>query len=202
MDVYPDSPADKAGIKEGDVLMLADDADLAHPSDLLKVISGLEKGDEVSVTLLRKGKKVKLDVKPTDRPSQEDLGIANVEVDVQLDESVEGAKDLLKRLRIDGDAEGVNVFRFGPSYIWKGEKGEGEFNVKIKKSVDGEDMEVTVDREKGAPARVKILGSDSEVMEFEVEDISELPSDLPEEVCGHRKGCTIQGWWRPETSHG
>ncbi|MDB6136246.1 MAG: htrA [Verrucomicrobiales bacterium] len=53
--VSKDSPAAKAGIVEDDILTRLDDQILIHPAQFSVLIAGKKEGDNVNVTLLRKG---------------------------------------------------------------------------------------------------------------------------------------------------
>jgi len=99
--VAPDSPADKAGIKEYDVITEADSAVVHTPGDLTSKISGFKPGDKVTIKIMRDGKprdvKVTLGKRPAvhqqlgeneetpSRPSGEQkLGMAVQNLDASL----------------------------------------------------------------------------------------------------------------------
>jgi len=70
--VIPDSPAAKAGIKGGDILVEAGDAPLVNLEDLIKVISKSD-GKKIEVILYRSGNKKSITVQPakkSERPGQ------------------------------------------------------------------------------------------------------------------------------------
>jgi serine protease Do len=54
--VLPGDPAEKAGVKAGDVIVKLDGKDIAEPSDLLTHIASLQPGAKVVVGLLRQGR--------------------------------------------------------------------------------------------------------------------------------------------------
>jgi S1-C subfamily serine protease len=60
--VEPGSPAELAGVVSGEVLLKIDDTAIAEQKDIDKYIAGRKIGDAVSLTLLRDGKEVKLEV--------------------------------------------------------------------------------------------------------------------------------------------
>jgi len=62
-EVIEDSPAAEAGFKVYDIIVKIDDEEIGNPGDAIKAVSAHEKGDEVKVTVLRKGKKK--DIKAT-----------------------------------------------------------------------------------------------------------------------------------------
>ncbi|MGE5692894.1 MAG: PDZ domain-containing protein [Candidatus Zixiibacteriota bacterium] len=55
--VTPESPADKAGLKEGDIITAVDGQKVFGPDDLSEVIGEKESGTEVKIEYLRKGKR-------------------------------------------------------------------------------------------------------------------------------------------------
>jgi len=61
--VVKDSPADKAGIKEGDVILKINNDDLGQGNSLVNVLSKYHPGDEVTLQVLRDGKKQDIKVK-------------------------------------------------------------------------------------------------------------------------------------------
>ncbi|MCC6738557.1 MAG: PDZ domain-containing protein [Planctomycetia bacterium] len=76
-DVTPNSPAEEAGLKQGDVILSVDGQELATPEDLQKAIAARKAGAEVTLSILRKGrtmekkavlgtrKKISVDAKPS-----------------------------------------------------------------------------------------------------------------------------------------
>jgi serine protease Do len=70
--VDKDSPADKAGIKAGDVLIGIGDRSLSSPRELASFTRNLRRTDKpVSVTLVRNHKDLSLTITPSDRDAQE-----------------------------------------------------------------------------------------------------------------------------------
>jgi len=68
-DVSPDSPAAKAGVESDDVLLELAGKEVAAPEDVVEVMRGLENGDEVEITVLRKGKELTIKAQPVPRPT-------------------------------------------------------------------------------------------------------------------------------------
>lgn len=54
--VFEDTPAEKAGIKAGDVITKIDDESIEDPDDLVRALSDYEEDDEITVTYVRHGK--------------------------------------------------------------------------------------------------------------------------------------------------
>jgi len=55
VDVTPDSPAEQAGLREGDVLVALDGKALDEESDLAALIAGYEPGDEITLEVSELG---------------------------------------------------------------------------------------------------------------------------------------------------
>jgi vacuolar-type H+-ATPase subunit H len=66
MDVVPDSPAAKANLKKNDILLAADDDELATPRDLEKAVRKV-KGKELKLKIIRAGERKEITVKPEKR---------------------------------------------------------------------------------------------------------------------------------------
>lgn len=71
MSVADESPADRAGIVVGDVMLRAGAQALRHPTDLLDALAGVRAGDNMKVELLRGGKIASVTVTPSDRGGHE-----------------------------------------------------------------------------------------------------------------------------------
>ncbi|HEX7897233.1 MAG TPA: PDZ domain-containing protein, partial [Planctomycetota bacterium] len=59
-DVSPGGPAEKAGVKKSDVLLKVDGKPMKGPDALGEFMSGAKAGQEVALTVLRKGKELTL----------------------------------------------------------------------------------------------------------------------------------------------
>jgi hypothetical protein len=68
MDVVPDSPAEKAGLKEHDVLTSYDDQKLYAPEQLAKLVQADKPQHEVTLGIVRRGKSEQLKVKLGSEP--------------------------------------------------------------------------------------------------------------------------------------
>jgi serine protease Do len=68
MAALPDSPAEKAKLKEGDIITKVGDAE---PGDLPTFVQGIgnrKPGDKITLTILRDGKEMKVEVQLGKRP--------------------------------------------------------------------------------------------------------------------------------------
>ena len=68
MDVEPDSPAAKGGLRADDVVVSVDGNDVTSMSGLVVALRSKNVGDEVTLTVVRDGKREQLKVKLADRP--------------------------------------------------------------------------------------------------------------------------------------
>ncbi len=76
-DVTSGSPADKGGIKVGDIITAVNGKSVENSTELRNTIAGIEPGTDVDVTLLRNGKEQHATVKLGERPSDEALAKGN-----------------------------------------------------------------------------------------------------------------------------
>jgi serine protease Do len=66
--VFKNSPADKAGIKEGDLILTFDNKQIKTSRDLVRIVTSTQVGERISVTILRSGKEMNLRVTVGRRP--------------------------------------------------------------------------------------------------------------------------------------
>ncbi|MCL4440639.1 MAG: PDZ domain-containing protein, partial [Firmicutes bacterium] len=66
--VVSEGPAQKAGIKEGDVILSIDGSKIESPDDLIKIMQKKKVGAQVEVELFRQGKTIKVPVQTAERP--------------------------------------------------------------------------------------------------------------------------------------
>lgn len=73
---FEDSPAEGAGIQQGDVIVAVDDHAITAPNDLIEVLGDYAPGDRVTLTLVGEGGErtveVELDQRPATFPLEED----------------------------------------------------------------------------------------------------------------------------------
>ena len=67
-EVVPRSPADSAGLRNGDVVVGADGGDVKHTKDLLLAIAKVGSGGQVRLDVNRMGRRGSVDVRPSETP--------------------------------------------------------------------------------------------------------------------------------------
>jgi serine protease Do len=112
---YEGDPADKAGIKEGDVIVAVDGKRIASSRELSRTVAEAGVGNKMSLTVLRDGREKEIDVKLAKRPDTEptmargearsdDLGLKVRAIDPEIAE----------RLGLDENTKGVVVTGVNP----------------------------------------------------------------------------------------
>ena len=66
--VLPDGPAEKAGLRRGDLLITVDERDIADPQALLEVVDAAAIDVPLPLKVLRAGRELTLSVKPEPLP--------------------------------------------------------------------------------------------------------------------------------------
>jgi putative serine protease PepD len=66
--VQDDTPASDAGVEEGDLVVAVDGAATDGAVGLIAAIRDLQPGDSTTITVVRDGERIDLDVTLTDRP--------------------------------------------------------------------------------------------------------------------------------------
>ncbi len=72
-DVFAGDPADKAGIKTGDVIIKIDGNDIQDTHELIKIVAGIAVGEKVKIMVIRDGKRKIFTVTVTERPESGDI---------------------------------------------------------------------------------------------------------------------------------
>ena len=117
--VMKDTPAEKAGIQAGDVIVSVDGEEISRPGDIGRALRGHEEGEKVSVKVLRDGSERTLEVEIADRPEMShrsfyfndgdgddnDLMVITPETSQEIrrsiEESLRGLKESLKGLNME-----------------------------------------------------------------------------------------------------
>jgi len=113
--VFEGDPADKAGIKVGDIILKVNGKDISSSRHLSRMIAGLVVGEKARIILLRDGKTINRTVKLAKREDKKQL--AQAEQTKSSDLGIEVAaltKDTARRLGIDANEKGVLVTEVEP----------------------------------------------------------------------------------------
>lgn len=104
--VEPDTPAEKAGLKEGDIIVRVDDKVIHNDGDLVETISLTQPGTNVTLTIIRDKKELKIPV--TIGSFEESTEVAGISRGNGI--NVENlTAQLRERYRIPANVEGVIV---------------------------------------------------------------------------------------------
>ena len=98
--VEEDSPAEKAGLKSGDVITKIDDENITDPEDVQEIISELEEDDEIKVEIIRQRRKQNIKVTLGERNGYHNFFISpdkNIQLKRRLDKSFDIFIPELKR---------------------------------------------------------------------------------------------------------
>ena len=137
--VVDGSPAEKAGLQEGDIVVGFGKDTIRGPVGLTKRIRGLEPGDEIEITVLRDGRKRRFDVELGERSSYSQswanvaprvLGqLQNLEVP-EFEFDMEGLEDQLAQLGELGELgqlRKLNNYSFFDNEKWQDKMSELSF---------------------------------------------------------------------------
>jgi len=161
--VYPNSPAQKAGLRDHDVLVKAGKQSLLQVADLIAAVDG-SKGKKLSLEVIRGAKPMKIQVEPVKRPD-----------DLQAMEGTPGQtgesdwkmlQRWLDQMPRHPGARGPMRFRiFGPGAILP------------QPTPLPDDMAVTITRKGNEPAKVTVQQGDQK-WEASENDLSKLPAEV------------------------
>jgi serine protease Do len=85
-DVISESPADRAGLKRGDVLTAMEGMEVSSPSDYREVLAEFTPGDRLQLTLFRKGKEIQVRVQPAVFPLDFALDLVDRRLGIKVGE--------------------------------------------------------------------------------------------------------------------
>jgi len=114
-EVFEGDPADKAGIKVGDIILKVNGKEISTSRQLSRMIAGLAVGEKAKITLLRDGKKLTRSVKLAKREDDRQVAEAKQEKSSDLGIKVTSlTKETARRLGIDEAEKGVLVTEVEP----------------------------------------------------------------------------------------
>ncbi len=132
--VVDDKPADKGGLKVGDLILKVGSQEVPSNRALFRIIAETEIGEEVSVTILRKGKEKVVSVTPErlkEKVTKETLegeepDTENANLDV-MGVSIEAiSDDVRKTHKIKSETKGVRVLSVSSKSVAAGKLVEGD----------------------------------------------------------------------------
>ena len=103
-EVYEDSPAEKYGVKAGDVIVEFDGESISDTDELISAVKGADADVPVDVELVRKGKTMTIEVVLPEVEAQKksvDYYLQELGEDEELQEELEELKKELKKLKME-----------------------------------------------------------------------------------------------------
>lgn len=160
--VLPDSPSDKGGVKQHDILLKFGDKELHSLEDLVKAVG--ENGDkEAKLLVLRGGKEQTLTIVPAERPSED------VVAKIQEAHPQDLRVWLEHAIKVPTDEHGRYVLRMlGPGVA------AGAF-AKAAAFPDG--LSISVSKENDQPAKI-VAKKDGKTYEATGDKLDDLPDDI------------------------
>ena len=169
--IVPQSPADAAKVKEGDVLLKAGDKELKQVEDLLEAVNAA-KDKELKLELLRAEKKITVAVVPAKRPATATILGMN-------DPNVARAFEYMFK-QPGGEKPDENTMQFhmfGPGLIMK-----GGADVLVRRTLP-DDMTITITRTGKKPAEITVKQGEK-TYEATEEKLDKLPKEIRPHVEG------------------
>lgn len=114
-EVMKGSPAEKSGLKDGDIILEYDGRPIREMSELPRVVAATPVGRQVTVLVLREGRQVSVPVKIEELKDGEDEDTAGASDRLGV-KVVELTKERAKQLRVQGD-QGVVVTEVQPDSL-------------------------------------------------------------------------------------
>lgn len=139
--VTPESAAEKAGLKENDIITKVDDKKIEGPDDLSDAIKTHKPGDKVTIFYLREGKEKKATVELTKWKVSQNWSIDDFKIDLG-DMDFEKIMPKIKEMPIPKAP-------FGPNWTWSGSG--PKLGLSVQDTDDGKGVKVIeVDKESNA----------------------------------------------------
>lgn len=139
-DVVDDSPAAKAGLQDGDIILELDGRPATNQSELTKAVRGLAPGSKAELVVLRDGRQVKLPVEIGERTSGARWhAMADGDGVIEL-EGLEGLEGLENLKQLEG-LKDFEWFEDGDTKVMVLPKGEGRAPRAFFKGDDGNGRE-------------------------------------------------------------
>jgi serine protease Do len=151
-DVFEGEPADKAGLKAGDVVLSIDGIRVGNANELKNTVASIAPGKKVPLKIIRDGKATTLSVVLTKR-DEEKIGKMTAQADGETDEQGEEEREsdiiekvgfkvgsltsqIREKLNLSSKTKGVVVLEVNPS-SWAARKGIRKYDIIHKVKVKG-----------------------------------------------------------------
>ena len=170
-EVQPDSPAAKAGIQNGDVIVAVDDKKVENPRELQLTIAGLAPGSKVDLKVFREGQPRTVAVNLSERPGKGLLAPPSPEATEEVPDVLDGVTvadvdaDIRKELNLPENTKGVVITQIdpdSPSAIAGLQKGDVVLEINrqpVANAKQAVDMSEKVKKEKSVLLRVQSKGA-------------------------------------------
>lgn len=109
--IVKDEAADKAGLKEGDIVLKVNGRDVTPDDTLSYIVANIKPGTKIPLDILREGKPMRITATVGTRPTEEKLAQSNFDPDENKDFDQQGDDADTKAIR---DALGVSVIPLDP----------------------------------------------------------------------------------------
>ncbi len=163
LDTIWGSPADEAGLRQGDYILSVDDKNVSSPKQLNQAIEASDAGKEVTLTVWRHGTESKMQVMPASM-SEELPASQRAWLGVMLSPAQEGGGVLIEQVMRDSPAAEAGL-RSGDTITKQGDKKVMDVQSFIESVGDmgpGSEMQLTVQRSGKAQQMPVTLGDKSE----------------------------------------
>lgn len=167
-EVHPTSPAAKADVKKGDVILSIDGTQIAGPEQVLNIMKSAKPDVALKLKLKRKSEELELKVTPEPRP-------------VEIAAGMKWLEEFEKNgLAFDRDAEHFKLLRVG---IPTGAIAsvvtpiKGDIQIHVTTNQDGKVTEIKVDRQGDKPAEIKVT-KDGETKTYTTDNLEQLPEEV------------------------
>lgn len=190
--VHPDSPASKAGIEKGDIIVAIGEEKLTDPKSLLAQMLNVkadkdDKAPTLQFKVLRKGESKSIALTPVTRPADRMKVTVNSEGLNVLTDDIKGTLGLsfdlnskspkeIEQLmeRLHGANSDVRILRFGtPARLPE----DLITKVRIHEGSSKTPLEVSINRDGDGPAKVTVV-QDGETKEYSTDKMDEMPEKI------------------------
>ncbi len=121
-EVLPDSPAEKADLKEGDLIIELNGKTVINPGQMINMVTAFPPGEEIELTIMRKGKQINKTIVLSQRPTEIALSVSQKYLGIAVETLT---PELAKKLGYEEGFEGVLVTNV--------DQGSSAFNVNIRR---------------------------------------------------------------------